>query len=278
MRARHLILEVSSLLAARANCAPSRKNADIRSFFSLSPAGPPTTKSKPRTASSNNSPFSSSRRASGIGTPSTAAGTPPSPARSLANKTPATHAGTPGSAAAAPTSTKRAAATALTPGRARKTPPPRPSPASSQSEVVCLTGSPVPLRSQLGSASPGTAATSLLGLVNKENGSGGNSSKPAAVSSTAATTTAAAATPPAQMSGYFLEGPAVPARSGGGGSGGGSQESGDGDGSRNLPPARYALPLGEVVVGRDSVRDNSPANRNKLRIGIDKREEVGLVL
>lgn len=115
---------------------------------------------------------------------------------------------------------------------------------------------------------------SLLGLINKENGPGG-SRKPAAVSAAAMATTAPA-TPPVQMSGYFLEGPAVPTRSGGGG--GGSQESGDAEGSRNLNlhPARYALPLGEIVVGRDSVRDNSPANRNKLRIGIDKREEVGV--
>eukprot|EP00752_Nemacystus_decipiens_P006657 g5985.t1 len=246
---------------------------DIRSFFSSSPVGPTTTKSKPRA-----SPFSSSsRRASGIGTPSTAAGTPPSPARSLANNTPATHASTPSSAAAASTSNKRAASAALTPGRARKTPPPRPSPASSQGEVISLTGSPIPLRSQLGSASPGTAAASLLGFAEKENGADARS-KPAAVSSTATaavTTAAAAATPPAQMSGYFLEGPTVPARGGnsGGGAGGGSQGSGDGDGCRNLPLARYALPLGEVVVGRDSVRDNSPANKNKLRIGIDKREE-----
>ncbi|CAB1121015.1 unnamed protein product [Ectocarpus sp. CCAP 1310/34] len=68
------------------------------------------------------------------------------------------------------------------------------------------------------------------------------------------------------MSGFYLEGPAPPAKSGTGEGGGG--------GNWNLPPARYALPLGEIVVGRDSVRDASPANCNKLRIGIDKREEV----
>ncbi|CAM9985587.1 unnamed protein product [Ectocarpus fasciculatus] len=68
------------------------------------------------------------------------------------------------------------------------------------------------------------------------------------------------------MSGFFLEGPAPPAKSGTG-------EGGSGGGNWNLPPARYALPLGEIVVGRDSVRDASPANCNKLRIGIDKREE-----
>ncbi|CAN0511633.1 unnamed protein product, partial [Ectocarpus sp. 12 AP-2014] len=67
------------------------------------------------------------------------------------------------------------------------------------------------------------------------------------------------------MSGFYLEGPAPPAKSGVGEGGGG--------GNWNLPPARYSLPLGEIVVGRDSVRDASPANCNKLRIGIDKREE-----
>eukprot|EP00903_Cladosiphon_okamuranus_P015361 g14187.t1 len=256
-----------------ANPEDKTRNADIRNFFSSSPAGPTTTKSKPRIASS---PFScSGKRASGIGTPSTTAGTPPSSARSLANSTPVAHVGTPSSAAAAvaatstePTSNKRAATTALTPARARKTPPPRPSSSSSsQADVICLTGSPVAIRSQLDSASPGTAAASLLGLVKKENGPDRNSSGLAAVS-------AATAAPSVQMSGYFLEGPAVRAGGGGeGGGSGGSQESGDGEGSRNLRPARYALPLGEVVVGRDSVRDNSPANRHKLRIGIDKREE-----
>ncbi|CAN0210342.1 unnamed protein product, partial [Ectocarpus sp. 12 AP-2014] len=67
------------------------------------------------------------------------------------------------------------------------------------------------------------------------------------------------------MSGFYLEGPAPPAKSG--------ASEGGGGGNWNLPPARYALPLGEIVVGRDSVRDASPANCNKLRIGIDKREE-----
>lgn len=77
------------------------------------------------------------------------------------------------------------------------------------------------------------------------------------------------------MGEFFLEGPAVPARSGGGG-GGGSQGSEAAEGGGNLPSARYVLPLGEIVVGRDSVRDSNPANSSKLRIGINKREEVGV--
>lgn len=37
---------------------------------------------------------------------------------------------------------------------------------------------------------------------------------------------------------------------------------------------RFQLPLRETVVGRDSVRDKAPANRNKLRVGIPSSLEV----
>lgn len=36
----------------------------------------------------------------------------------------------------------------------------------------------------------------------------------------------------------------------------------------------FRLPLRETVVGRDSVRDKAPANRNKLRVGIPSSLEV----
>ncbi|CAM9494576.1 unnamed protein product, partial [Laminaria digitata] len=91
-----------------------------------------------------------------------------------------------------------------------------------------------------------------------------------------------------EMSVYFLEGPTTtttitrtrtpphptrnptpPTAEVGGGGGGGE---GQGVGWKN-PSGRYAVPVGDVVVGRDSIHDSKPANRNKLRMGIDKREE-----
>lgn len=70
---------------------------------------------------------------------------------------------------------------------------------------------------------------------------------------------------------FFLEGP-IPASRGGGG-GGGSKVSGKANWKNVF--GRYLLPpSGEIVVGRDSLRDTHPANNTKLRVGIDKREEV----
>lgn len=131
--------------------------------------------------------------------------------------------------------------------------------------------------------------------TDKENGTGRSGKAPAVAVAAASpadakqgrppSSSGAAVTTPAlsvtEMSGFFLEGPAVPARSGGGagaGAGGSSQGGEAAERGWNLPSARYALPLGEIVVGRDSVRDANPANSNKLRIGIDKREEVGVGL
>ncbi|CAN0000511.1 unnamed protein product, partial [Scytosiphon promiscuus] len=296
----------------------SGANPDIRSFFSLSPAAPSnTTKSKARTTAG--SPFGpGSRRSSGAGTPSTVAGTPPPLTPSAvtdstagaASPSPAPR----GTAAAASgiagrTSTKRVAASPLTPARARKTPPPRPTPPP-EKEVVCLTESPVSAgargrgsggggssivdlraRSAISPAQSGTAATATssrpgnLSGDAKENGirgsvlktpagfpSGARTSASGGMATSAAKAAAGAAV--VEMSGFFLEGPSVPTKSGGGGGGGGSQGSGgSAEGNWNLPSARYAVPLGEVVLGRDSVRDSSPANSNKLRLGIDKREE-----
>lgn len=45
-------------------------------------------------------------------------------------------------------------------------------------------------------------------------------------------------------------------------------------GARGSKSSGYQLPLREVVVGRDSVRDSHKNNSNKLRIGIPNSEEV----
>lgn len=176
--------------------------------------------------------------------------------------------------------------------------------------MICLTGTPTAAnadvstssgRSGAGGVGAGnsaeTASVILLGVrqeSDKENGG-----KDALAASLRArgllpplgtATVGAAATAAAksmsiyrEMSGYFLDGPtpistatiattpttitdpATPTTAGSGGVQGG--------GWKNVS-GRYALPVGDVVVGRDSMHDSKPVNRNKLRIGIDKRDEV----
>lgn len=57
------------------------------------------------------------------------------------------------------------------------------------------------------------------------------------------------------MTGYSLVGPAAGAGVGG-------------------PSTRHDLPTGDIVVGRDSVRDKHKNNSNKMRMGIPSKEEV----
>lgn len=278
---------------------PSLANrTDIRSFF----ASPPVTKKNAKP----NSPKAGGRRVSlGVDTPATAAATP-SPAVDPAKKEIQTP--SPSPIASGTTAAKSPASIAscspeviavvaervctLGSGRESRVLPRR--------EVISLAESPrngnkrevgkidtegsvsgVVLRRRAAhlaasaAAAAGPSGGSSSGEDNKEN------KVIKRVKSSSVDTKARLARPvlrAPEMSGYFLQGPISAKRDSEGHSGGsrsGSQGTVDVAGTQTRPSSMYALPVGEVVVGRDSVRDSNPTNKNKLRMGVDKQEEVG---